>query len=564
MNNQTKKWEVLGELKNSDILDILLKNRGIRTKKQKETFFNPTPPFSVDLKILGIDGAQVKRAIKRILKAKTVGEKVIVYGDYDADGICGTAILWECLNSQGFDVLPYIPERFSEGYGLNIDSISKLKTQNPKLGLIITVDHGIVAGKKVDVAGELGIDVIITDHHQPGKITPKAFALVHTPKISGAAVAWVLAREIRKSIKYQVSSIKSGDGLELAAIGTIADQLPLLGPNRSFAKYGLEALNKTTRPGLLALFKEAGIKAGLAPQSASEVGPYEVGFMIAPRLNAMGRLEHAIDSLRLLCTKDKGRADTLATHLGRTNQERQKIVEEVVVHARGFVKKVGEQKLIVLAHESYHEGVIGLAASRLVEEFYRPAIVISNKGKVAKASARSIPGFDIVEAIRRLEDLLLESGGHPMAAGFSIEARRIKEFSQRINQLSQPLLTEKLLTKKLKIDTTIHFNQLNWNLYKMLSAFEPTGLGNPTPVFLTKGVTILDARVVGRDARHLKLRLEEDAGNSFDAIGFGLASYFQSLTPHGKVDVAYTLEENTWNQEKTLQLKVKDIRISEK
>src|SRR3989344_637366 len=281
MNNQTKKWEVIGKLKVNnplrgkseklkvaDIIDVLLKNRGIKSAKEKKEFFNPTHPEKISLKALGISPLEVSKAIKRIKEAKKTGEKVIVYGDYDADGICGTAIMWETLNALGLNVLPYIPERFSEGYGLNAESIRKLKTEDSKLGLIITVDHGIVAGEKVDVARELGVDVIITDHHLKGKLVPSAYSLVHTTQIGGAAVAWVLARELCRKIpdtRYQIL-----DTLELVAIGTIADQIPLTGPNRSFVKYGLEKLNETERPGLLALLDIAGIVKG-------DIGNYEVG-----------------------------------------------------------------------------------------------------------------------------------------------------------------------------------------------------------------------------------------------------------------------------------------------
>ncbi|MEK7112217.1 MAG: DHHA1 domain-containing protein, partial [Patescibacteria group bacterium] len=439
------------------------------------------------------------------------------------------------------NTLPYIPERFSEGYGLNADSIKKLKEENPNLGLIITVDHGIVASSKVEAAKKLGIDVIITDHHQPGKKKPISYALVHTTEIGGAAIAWILAREMKPS---------SG-GVELVAIGTLADQLPLIGANRSFAKYGLEALNTTQRVGLNALYQEAGIVKG-------DIGPYEVGFIIAPRINAMGRLVHAIDSLRLLCTKNRPRAIDLAKLLNKTNLERQRIVEEVFLHAKGAV---GDTKgIIVLAHESYHEGVIGLAAAKLVEEFYRPAIVISKKGKTAKASARSISGFNIIETIRKFEDFLLEGGGHPMAAGFSIETTKIEDFSKKINEVAIPLLTKDILAKKLKIDLEINFSQLGMELLGLIKSFEPTGLGNPTPTFATRKVSINDARVVGREGTHLKLNLEE-GGRVLEAIAFGLGGIYPKLSPDTKIDIAYTLEENTWNDKKDLQLKIKDIKI---
>lgn len=533
-------WKILSEGKNKDIVSTLLANREIKTPKQKKEFFSPTPPEKLALKQLGISKLEVGKALKRIKKALKTKEKVIVYGDYDADGICGTAILWEALYSLGLNVLPYIPERFSEGYGLNIESIQKLKKENKNLGLIITVDHGIVANKKVDLARKLGIDVIITDHHEIGKIRPSAFATIHTTKISGSAVAWVLAREL-----------VNPDSLELAAIGTIADQLPLTGPNRSFAKYGLAQLAKTKRPGLLALFAEARI-------DPNTIGSYEINFIIAPRLNAMGRLVHAIDSLRLLCTKNKTRASQLANLIGKTNSQRQKIVEEVLVHTLKQAQANPPQSVIVMAHESYHEGVIGLAAAKLVERFYRPAIVFSKKEKVSKASARSISGFNIIEAIRKLEHLYIEGGGHPMAAGFSIETSKIEIFSKEINKLAKPLLTEEILSKKLKIDLEIDFNRINYDLYNKLAEFEPTGLGNFTPLFCTRKVKVLEARTVGKENNHLKLKLEKDNA-VFDAIGFGLAVTYP-LSPNTYIDIVYSIEDNLWNGAKSLQLKIKDIR----
>ena len=546
MTNQGKRWEILSKLKTPNekqIIGELLKNRGIKTEKDKKEFFHPTNPTKISLKSLGIAELEVKKAIARIKKAKKNKEKVVIYGDYDADGICATAILWETLYSMGLDVLPYIPERFSEGYGLNAESIKKLKDKDPDLKLIITVDHGIVADKKIDFAKELGIDVVITDHHQKGKTIPKAFAIIHTDKISGSGVSWILSREISKNVE---------DKLELAAIGTIADQLPLIGPNRSIVKHGLARLNKTKRPGLLALFEGAGIK--------NEIGPYEVGFLIAPRINSMGRLEHAVESLRLLCTNDKNKAGELARHMNSTNSERQRIVEEVVAHAMNLSK--GEvPNVIILAHESYHEGVIGLAAARLTEVFYRPSIVLSKKGNISKASARSISGFNIIEAIRSLEDLYIEGGGHPMAAGFSIETRNIEKFTKKINTYAKSRLTKEILSKKLKIDLEADFSELTQDLYKGLLEFEPTGLGNPGPTFTTKDVEILDIRTVGQSARHLKLKLRQD-GHIFDAIYFGGGEIYSTLTPDTKIDIAYQLEDNTWNGRKSLQLKIKDLKIN--
>lgn len=528
--------------KNKDIVSTLLKNRGVNSEKEKKEFLNPTRPEEFSLKQLGIDKSEVDKAVRRIKKALKSKEKVIVYGDYDADGICGTAILWETLYNLGLNVLPYIPERFSEGYGLNISSIEKLKKDDPKLKLIITVDHGIVADKKVDLASELGVDVIISDHHEVGKIKPKAYAVVHTTKLSGSAVAWIFSREINKKC----------EGLDLAAIGTISDQLPLIGANRSIVKYGLEDLGKTKRPGLLALFEEARL-------DPNTIGPYEVGFIIAPRLNAMGRMAHSIYSLRLLCTRNKAKARELAALVGKTNIERQKIVEEVVVSAREKLGKEFKESVIVLAHENYHEGVIGLAAAKLVEQFYRPAIVLSKKGDISKASARSISGFNIIQTIRKLEHLYIEGGGHPMAAGFSIETSKIEIFTKEINKLAKPILTDEIISRKLRIDLEIDFDQINYDLYFKLKEFEPTGLGNPSASFVTKKVEVVEARTVGRDATHLKLKLKQNQ-IVLDAIAFGFGNLLPNLTSDKKIDVVYFIEDNSWNGGKSLQLKIKDIK----
>ena len=334
-----KTWKVRGKLKAKsgkikveDVIKVLLKNRGITTKKQKEEFFKPTRPSKVTAESLGISKREINKTIKRLKKARDRKEKIVIYGDYDTDGICATAILWECLYNLGFDVTPHIPDRFEEGYGINSISVENLMSQFPNLKLIITVDNGIVAYEAVGVANKFGIDVIITDHHKKENKLPKAFSIVHTTEVGGAGISWFLSSEILKAINMRNTNYTIRELLELAAIGTIADQIPLLGVNRALVKYGLDELNKTKRAGLLELFRESRLEKG-------NLGTYEVGYMIAPRINAMGRLAQGIDSLRLLCVKSNKRAVELARVLGKTNRERQKIVEEVVLHADEKVAK---------------------------------------------------------------------------------------------------------------------------------------------------------------------------------------------------------------------------------
>ncbi len=555
------KWEILSKLevtstkfKTDDIVKIILKNRGLDTKEKQEEFLNPPHPKDLSLEELGISKKEIKKAIKRLKKAKENKEHVIIYGDYDADGICATAILWECLYNLGFDVLPYIPSRFEEGYGLNTKSVEKLKVQNSKLKLVITVDNGITAFDAVKNINKLGIDVIVTDHHIPERKNPEACAIIQTTKISGSALAWIFAREVRKGLKNQTRRLKIDNGLDLAAIGSVTDQIPLIGPNRSFVKHGIETLRKTKRVGLLSLFE----KAQINPQS---IGVYAINFLIGPRINALGRLEHGLESLRLLCVKKKENAIPLAILLNNANLERQKVLDKVYLHLKETVTLSESEHVIIAAHESYHEGVIGLAASKLVEEFWRPAIVFSKGKKVSKASARSIPGFNIIEAIRRLDNFLLEGGGHPMAAGFSVKTERLPEFAEKFSQVSKEMLNKDVLVRKLKIDLEISFELITKKLFEKLVKFEPTGIGNPTPIFLTRKVSVKEARVVGKDNSHLKLTLEKNQ-TYFDAIGFGMGERYSELSTDRPIDIAYSIEQDSWNGSQNLQLRLKDFKIS--
>lgn len=555
MKSSPTRWHILSKqktkkLSQENIINTLLKNRGLISKKEKEEFFKPSQPKDISVKSLGIKESEVKKATERIKKAAKKGETIIIYGDYDVDGISGSGILFETLYRLTKNVHPHLPDRFTEGYGLNPESIEKLKKDHSDLGVIISVDNGISAYAGVEKANELGIDVIITDHHRRGKKDPKAFAILYTDKISGAGVAWFLARELRKRLTLPLPSW--GDGMDLAALGTIADMVSLIGPNRSLAYHGLAALGKTSRPGLLALFEEARVDPSI-------IDAYSVGHLIAPRLNAAGRLETALDSLRLLCTLKKDRARELAHHLGVTNLRRQKIQEEIILSARQLVLKLPERKVLVVADENYHEGVIGLAASRLAEEFHRPSIVIS-KGKKAKGSARSIPGFDIIAAIEKLGDILISAGGHSMAAGFVIETKNIKIFTERLEEVSQAALTDEILERKLKLDMEIAFSDITFKLLKKIQEFDPTGVGNPGPGFVTRKVEVLDSRVVGGDGAHLKLVLAKD-GITFDAIAFRQAVLYKSLSPAQTVDIAYSISEDTWNGGEKIQLKIKDIKI---
>ena len=345
--------------------------------------------------------------------------------------------------------------------------------------------------------------------------------------------------------------------MDLAAVATIADMVPLTGANRILVKEGLKELNQTKRPGLKALIREAGLEN-------KEIGVYEVSHLLAPRLNAMGRLEHAMDSLRLVCTKDQNRAQELARLLNETNRERQDLTQDNLLHARansrlrqGFG---GQAKLIFIVDDSYNQGVIGLVAGKLVEEFYRPAVVVAKGEEFSKASCRSITGFNIIEAIRKASDLLVDCGGHPMAAGFTIATKNLEELQKKLEEIVEQELDDEKLIRVLKIDCELKLDQLNMELNEELKQLTPFGLGNPEPVFCSRNVFIKDARIVGKDGRHLKFSIF-NSQFSIPAVAFGLAEFLPKLTPDQPVDIAYTLTVNDWNNEKKLELKIKDIKL---
>lgn len=529
------KWEVLDKSQITShqlLVTKLLNNRGLKTKKEIDEFINPDDPEKIRFKDLGIDNITLKKVVKRLDSAKKNKEKIIIYGDYDADGVCATAILWEAMYKLGFDVMPFIPDRFEDGYGLKAESVKRLKDKDEKLSLIITVDNGIVASNAIKEANKLGIDVIVVDHHTKGEHKLASSYILHSTAVCGSALAWFLARELGEK-----------NGLDLVALGTIADQMPLLGINRSLVKFGLPELTKTKRIGLQKLFRDSKI---------DNVGVYEVGYIIAPRINAMGRLAQATDSLRFLCTRDPKKAEGFNKLLNETNIQRQKVVDEVLTKV---LKQVQDTEKVVVISGEYHEGVIGLASGKITEKLYKPSIVLSVNGDISKASARSIYGFNIIEAIKETE-LILEGGGHPMAAGFSIETSKIEEFRLKINKISESKLTDEILERKLKIDLELSFDLINQELVGELKKFEPSGQGNYSPIFSSKNVKIIESKTVGSDGKHLKLKLEQN-GIKLDAIWFN-AQYKSSCTGH--VDIAYSIEENAWNSKTSLQLKIKNIR----
>src|SRR4030042_2478578 len=360
------KWRILSKVKNKDIIKVLLANRGIKTKKEIEDFLNPKRPEDLTPKDVALNPKQIKKAVNRIKKAIQKKEKVIVYGDYDTDGVCGTAILWETLHRLKANVLPFIPRR-EEGYGLKVERIEEMAKEGVEL--MVTVYQGIVAFSQMEHANKLGVDIIITDHHVLGEKKPEALAIIHTTQLAGCGVAWFVAKHLQ-----------SKSGLDLVTIGTITDMVSLIGPNRSLVKYGLKEAQKTKRPGLQALYDFAGL-------TKNKIGVFEIGYILGPRINAAGRMADPMESFSLLCTPDENRAISLAQKIDQKNRERQILTEKTTIHAREIWLKEGRgNNLIFVGDKSYQEGIVGLVASRLSEEFYRPAIFFPLGKEFSKAS----------------------------------------------------------------------------------------------------------------------------------------------------------------------------------
>lgn len=524
------KWNVAKRVK-QELTEQLLFNRGIKTKEEKSKFFNPMiSDYESDLKIDGIE-----KSVERIKKAIKENEQICIYGDYDADGVCASAVLYKALTSIGAKAIPYIPHREKEGYGISNYGLDFVKDSGATL--VITVDNGIVAINQAEYAKKMGIDLIITDHHVPSDKMPDAYSIVHSTKMCGTAVAWCLVKDI---IKKDLTT----DLLELVAIATVCDLIPLTFVNRAFVYEGLKILNNTKNLGLRSLIKQSGVNLG-------EIGTYEIGHILGPRINAIGRLEHAIDALRLFCTKDETKAKRLAKLLSDTNQERQHLTIKAIEEARMQINM--EKKIHILVSEVWQPGIIGLIAGRITDEYSKPTIAISISEEMAKGSARSVGGVNIVELIRTQSEFLIDIGGHPGAAGFSLKKSQIAIFKKSMEDASIDLPEKE---KLLELDAEIIKDELTKKLFLELKKMEPFGFGNPKPIFVTKKMQIFDMRTVG-NGRHLKFK-----SDNIDAIAFNMGDLAKNLKNGQFADIAFHLDIDNFTGVEKLQLKVKDIKIN--
>jgi single-stranded-DNA-specific exonuclease len=522
---------------------ILLENRGVA---DMDDFFAPIHPSKVSLEDVQIDKSQIKRAVQRIRQAIKEQQKIVIFGDYDADGICASAILWTTLNQLGLQTKPFIPHRNKHGYGISVKALEEI-FEADKPDLIITVDNGIVAHDAIKFAKKQGVEVIITDHHQPEKKLPPADIVIHSTAVSGAGVAWFLARALEPDLAEQL--------LDLVAIATIADQVPLLGINRSLAKFGIEALRITNRPGLKALFNQAGIEQ-------QSIDSYTVGFGIAPRINAMGRISHGLDALRLLCTNNPRQAQQLALLLNQTNQERKDLTSDALEFAKSQAESWKDSQIIITYSPNYHEGVIGLIAGKLTEQFQKPAIAISLGDEVAKGSARSIKGINITEMIRLVRDDLLDVGGHAMAAGFSLESSKVEKVIARLHELVNQKIQAGELLAPIIAECQIPYSLLSEDLVKSVEDFRPFGQANQQPDVLLQNLKVLDAFAMGQNKQHLKLMVGSIETNNLQplaCIAWNMGHLQAKLEYGDELSAVGNVEINIWKNRKNLQFKLKHL-----
>jgi single-stranded-DNA-specific exonuclease len=535
----------------------LLSNRKLNSKS---SFFKPIHPIDLSLKAVGINSQAIKKGVARILEAKQNKEKVVVFGDYDVDGICATAILWSAIYQLGIDVIPFIPHREKHGYGLSkLAILDLLKIAKPNL--IITVDNGIVAHDTANFIKQKKIDLIISDHHQAEEQLPAAFAIIHTTKLCGATLAWMLARELLKTASKKISQNWQ---LDLAAVATIADQVPLRGANRSFAKYGISVLQKSRNLGLKALIKSASL-------DQNKIGSQEISFAIAPRINAIGRLGNSLNALRLVLTTNASRAQQLATKLTSVNSKRQDITQEMLNHSLELAKNFKKNHLIIVHSPTYHEGIIGLIAGRLAEKYHKPAIAMSVGKKTTKASARSILGVNIVELIREIRQDLIDVGGHPMAAGFELDSTKLEVVCHKLLKLSLKKIKKEMLVPKIVIDLILPHELLNIKTFELLQALAPFGQGNQEPVFGLQDIKVHKMQLLGNEGQHLKIigslgtQSKSSLGTplkQMEFLAWKKGSWITKIKPNSNIALAGVLEINQWKGRKKLQVRVLDIKLS--
>jgi len=565
----------------------LLYNRGFRDAHQIEEFLEPkyeklSSPFEL---------TDMDKAVSRILKSVAQEEKITIYADYDADAVTACAVMYYGLKQLGAtDVSYYIPDRFSEGYGMNLEAIRQISSDGAKL--MITVDCGINSVKEVALANELGLDVIVTDHHHITGKLPKAVAVVNHKRderedlsgITGVGMAFKLVQALffvlhpesygehkwkKPKLKLDKKTLTAAKEkllpntpphwekwlLDLVAIGTVADIQSLLGESRILVKYGLQVMGKTRWAGLKQIFRNAGV------DEFKKFDTFDIGFIIAPRINAAGRIQHADIALKLLISQTPEEASMYAGQLEQLNTHRQRLTEQIFSEARSQIELQHHNKILVAIGEEWPKGVVGLVASRLVEEFNRPTVVLEKSNGQATGSGRSVGDFDLVEALTHVEVHLERYGGHAGAAGLTLKEDKIELFRQAITDFAQDKIKDALPEKLRSIDAVLEPGEVSLKLVKELKKFEPHGPGNPPPVFLLSGLRLENLKLVGVKGKHLRVKASKDK-HVLNLIGFSKGYLEKQYRPGESVDVLVEPSENVWNGRTDLQLRILDIKKS--
>lgn len=563
----------------SPLILQLLYNRGLTDEKNIDEFFNPDYIDHIHDPFL-LKG--MSEAVNRIERAIEKKEKILIYGDYDADGVTATALMIKTLKflkAENLEV--YIPDRAKEGYGLKKEVIPKIKALG--VSLIITVDCGIASRQEVDTAKKEGMDVIVTDHHWVPDQVPEALAIINPKQkddnypfkdLAGVGVAFKLAQGLlsAQDDKKNNNGEKSGRSfekwlLDLVAIGTVADSVPLLGENRTLLNYGLIVLGKTKNIGLKELLNKLSQKSTRVNGNANlKISAGIISFQLAPRINAAGRLDHANASFELLNTDSEKEARGLAESLDLLNGQRQKITEKIIAEAREKIKTKPQRKIIFEGSPDWPIGILGLVAGKLSDEFSRPVFIFNRNEKFSTASCRSIPSFNIIEALSQCREALEEFGGHKSAAGFKVKNTNIKKLENKLEKMAEEKINAENLIPGLEIDAEIKIGDVNWDFFREMEKMAPFGEMNPEPVFSLRKMRVMEMQAVGNGEKHLKLGLlpAEDSRKKnkklFKAIGFNFGEWTNKIKLNDIIDIVFTLSANEWNGNSNIELKVVDLK----
>ena len=540
------------------VIATLLLNRGLKTDEQIRSYVTKSMHGIHNPTLL----PDMDKAAERTARAVEKGERIVIYGDYDVDGITSTALLYDFLKSHGADVEYYIPDRYQEGYGLNIMAVNKLAKSGAKL--MISVDCGITAVGEVSLAKVLGMETVITDHHTCKEKLPEDAVAVVNPKIPGCGYPFDGLAGVGVAFKLALATaMYMGENTtecfnrycDLAALGTVADVVPLLDENRIIVDRGIKSLSSSQRPGIRKMLELS--EADKRPLTSSSIA-----FSLAPRLNAAGRLGNAKTAVELLLSRDEKQAYEIALKLDSENRERQTMEQKIFDEALELAEKdplFDKKRVIVLAKEGWHQGVIGIVASRICSRFYKPCILISCENGAGKGSGRSVEGFNLFDALTACEEFLTNFGGHSIAAGLNINASDIDEFTKKINEYAGKAMAPEALTPSVKIDCKLNPAAVSVKNCRTLSVFEPFGMCNEKPVFAVEDQTILAIGQMGLANKHLRLKAGS-GGHTLNCVGFGMGEYMDFFHQGDRVDLAFQMDINTYQGTQQAQLVLKDIR----